>query len=47
MLKNFMKKLSLHIFLVLMFFFLNNLYAWEKVLVPDYVDKKTLDKYLD
>ena len=36
-----MKKLSLYIFLVLMFFPLNNLYAWEKVPVPDYVDKKT------
>ena len=36
-----MKKLSLYIFLVLMFFPPNNLYAWEKVPVPDYVDKKT------
>ena len=42
-----MKKLSLYIFLVLMFFTPNNLYAWEKVPVPDYVDKKTLDKYLN
>ena len=36
-----MKKLSLYIFLVLMFSFTSNLYAWEKVPVPDYVDKKT------
>ena len=36
-----MKKLFLYIFLVLMFFTPNNLYAWEKVPVPDYVDKKT------
>ena len=35
-----MKKL-LYIFLVLMFFPTGNLYSWEKVLVPDYVDKKT------
>ena len=25
----------------MMFFSPNNLYAWEKVPVPDYVDKKT------
>jgi len=36
-----MKKLTLYTFLVLMFFSPNNLYAWEKVPVPDYVDKKT------
>ncbi len=36
-----MKKLTLYTFLVLMFFPPNNLYAWEKAPVPDYVDKKT------
>jgi len=36
-----MKKLSLYIFLVLMFSFTINVYAWEKVPVPDSVDKKT------
>ena len=36
-----MKRLSLYIFLVLMFFSTNNLYSWEKVPIPDYVDKKT------
>ena len=36
-----MKKLPLYIFLVLMFSFTSNLYAWEKVSVPDYVNKKT------
>ena len=41
-----MKKLSLYIFLVLMFFTPNNLYAWEKVPVPDYVDKVSLTAWL-
>ena len=37
-----MKKLSLYIFLVLMFsVFTSQSIAWEKVPVPDYVDKKT------
>ena len=36
-----MKRLSLYIFLILMFFSTNNLYSWEKVPIPDYVDKKT------
>ena len=36
----FVKKL-LYIFLVLMCFATGNSYSWEKVLVPDYVDKKT------
>ncbi len=36
-----MKKLTLYTFLVLIFFPPNNLYAWETVPVPDYVDKKT------
>ena len=36
-----MKKLSLLISLVLIIFSINNLNAWEKVPIPDYVDKKT------
>ncbi len=36
----FVKKL-LYIFLVLICFATGNSYSWEKVLVPDYVDKKT------
>ena len=35
-----MKKLFLYLFLVLMFSFNINVSAWEKVPVPDYVDKK-------
>mgnify|MGYP001338557972 FL=1 len=36
-----MKSLSLYFFLVLIIFSINNLNAWEKVPVPDYVNKKT------
>ena len=36
-----MKKLSLYIFLVLMFSFNINVSAWEKVPIPNYIDKKT------
>ena len=36
-----MKKLSLYVFLVLIFFSTNNAYVWEKIPVPDHVNKKT------
>ena len=38
-----MKKLSFYLSFILIFFPTNNLYAWEKVPVPNYVDKKMME----